>query len=202
MAVTKIKTTSSFTNLTKYDSFLAGNAAYSPSSYESIASVNPSGVSSLTFSSIPSTYQHLQIRSISRLTRSDTAGLASFRLTANGDTSANYTYHWLEGDGTSVASFGNTGLNFTIPARTPCSLNANMYGVSIIDIDDYISTTKNKTMRFFSGTNQNTTEAGEQRVTLGSGLWISTSAISSITITSSESTFRANTSFALYGIKA
>ena len=42
MAITSIKTGSSFTNLIKYNDFLAGNTAYNPippNSYESIATV-------------------------------------------------------------------------------------------------------------------------------------------------------------------
>ena len=65
MAVSKFSTNSLKTPL-KYSSFLAGNAAVIGTSYESIATttVGSGGASSITFSSIPATYAHLQIRGI------------------------------------------------------------------------------------------------------------------------------------------
>jgi len=63
MAITSIKTGSSFTNLVKYNDFLGPNSAYIPTSYESIASATGTGSSNtITLSSIPSTYKHLQLR--------------------------------------------------------------------------------------------------------------------------------------------
>ena len=112
MAVTKIKTTSSFTNLTKYDSFLAGNAAYNPSSYESIATttVGAGGATDVTFSSIPSTYQHLQIRALAGNNNGST-GVGSFYVQLNADTGNNYSWHRV---------FGN-GLNASVNATSSTS---------------------------------------------------------------------------------
>ena len=65
MAVTKISNSGIKTGVLKYDSMLAGNAAYDPAATWLIQRVNGTGSSTaITFSSIPQTYQHLQIRAI------------------------------------------------------------------------------------------------------------------------------------------
>ena len=51
------------------DSLLAGNAAYNPSSFESIATVTLGSSGAVTFSSIPSTYKALQLRFMAKAIR-------------------------------------------------------------------------------------------------------------------------------------
>jgi len=202
MAITSIKTGSSFTNLVKYNDFLAGNPAFSPSSYESIASATGTGSSGIiTFSSIPSTYQHLQLRAIMKADDNN-VGTIGYVLTFNNDTGSNYAYHELRGDGASATAAGSssqTGLTFTgCVARTDATQN-NMVGAVIVDVQDYVSATKNKTVRTFGGTDLNSANG---RIRLGSGLWINTSAVSTITLTTATGNFTTATQFALYGIKA
>jgi len=193
MAITKIKATSSFTNLTKYDSFLAGNAAYSPGAFESIATVNGNGsATTLTFSSIPSTYVALQIRGIAN----DANGF-NIALRFNGDTGSNYAFHRLLGNGStaSVAAFATQTYANYLGA---CASAANIFAAYITDIHDYASTTKAKTIRTFHGADAN----GSGPVSLSSGLWTSTSAITSISIVNTgPNAFITGSSFALYGIK-
>ena len=65
MAVYKLSGTSVKNGRTEYSSFLAGNPKFVPNSFESIATTTVgSNVSEVTFSSIPSTYTHLQFRLI------------------------------------------------------------------------------------------------------------------------------------------
>ena len=200
MAITSIKTGSSFTNLQKFDTFLAGNAAYNPSSYESIATVTGTGsATSLTFSSIPSTYTHLQIRGISR----NTGGSQSYAiyLTFNGSSSG-YAWHYLKGNGSAASASGAASeVNINLQnADAGGTSTASTVGASIIDIHDYANTTKNKTVRAITGTDANTASTGFA-ISLGSGLWANTNAISSITITNGYDFFSTSTSFSLYGIK-
>jgi hypothetical protein len=75
------------------------------------------------------------------------------------------------------------------------------YGVSaIMDVHDYASTTKNKTMRSFGGS-----DGADYFVTgtvgLLSGLWMNTNAITSITIALGAGNYSTNSKFSLYGIK-
>lgn len=200
MAVTKFKTTSSFTNLTKYDSFLAGNAAFSPGAYESIASASGTGSSgTITFSSIPSTYTSLQIRMIGRSSLAST-GTVSGRVQLNGDTSsASYTSHMLFGDGTTAqvdAAASGTYTGMLLPTIRDANA-ANIMGVNIIDIHNYTSTTQNKTIRAFSGVDINGTGA----VYLQSGLWLSTAAVTSVSVALTTSNWTSATRVSLYGIK-
>lgn len=202
MAVTKFKTTSSFTNLTKYDSFLAGNSAYSPYAYESIATATATGSeTSITFSSIPSTYTSLQVRILGR--NSAAATDASFaQMQVNGDTGTNYSLHELWGNGSTVTASGSGSQSYmqygTIVRNNATS---GIFGVSIIDIHDYASTSRNKTFRMFTGNDRN----GSGILALFSGVWLSTSAITSLTFfpnnVGGTQTFIAGSNFALYGIK-
>jgi len=193
MAITKFKTTSSFTNLTKYDSFLAGNAAFSPTSFESIASANGTGSSgTITFSSIPSTYTSLQIRGM--YSAATTSGVGLYVI-VNSDSSSNYAYHTLYGNGSTANAFGAITQNKVY--ATFGTVSTTTRGVVIADIHNYASTTQNKTLRFFSGEDAN----GSGTVDLASGLWLSTSAINSVSIVLEGDSFSTTTQFALYGIK-
>lgn len=185
---------------TVYGSMLAGNAAFSPSAFESIATTTLSSSSStITFSSIPSTYQHLQIRAIVRTATvtTDSSGYIRF----NSDSGTNYAWHWLYGNGTSaLATGGATQDKIQIMVSMPgASYSTSIYGASIVDIHDYASTTKNKTVRTFNGVDNNSGSTSS-KVNLVSGLWINTNAITSITITGFND-FAAGSVFSLYGIK-
>jgi len=170
--------------------------------FESIATVNGNGsAASLTFSSIPSTYKALQIRAIGRDTNAGTAA-GNFLMTFNSDTGANYSRHNLRGTGAVAAAGGaasasNINLNsFAWFSGTA----ANTFGAAIVDIQDYASTTKNKTVRALLGVNDNAASGNEQ-ITLASAAWYSTAAVSTITLVSDGTAFATGTTFALYGIK-
>ena len=173
-------------------------AAASTSSYESIASATGTGSSgTITFSSIPATYSHLQIRCNARTDAGFSSDFIQFRI--NSDSGANYTYHGLEGDGSAASAFAGTGETVALGTTiTGASASANIMGSAIIDFIDYATTTKYKTVRHFGGTDRNGTGATR----LQSNLWLNTSAISTITITSFRSAnWTTSSTFALYGIK-
>ena len=176
-----------------------------PTSFESIATATGTGSSNtITFSNIPSTYKHLQIRGTFR----DTFALGSVRganlqVIFNGDTGANYVRHRLYGNGTSAATDGATGLSNILlmsAGITSAGSNTDGLGAFIIDIHDYASTSKNKTLRAFSGADLNIADVNF-RVVLNSGLWLSTSAISTISLIADSQNIASNSVFALYGIK-
>jgi hypothetical protein len=182
--------------------FSEGAPPVSPTSYESIATVNVGGggSSSITFSSIPSTFKHLQVRLIARSNRS---GFTQdiMRIRYNGDTGANYAYHMLEGTG--VGSGGtNAGSSTADPwimFSPGATATASAFNGTVIDILDYTNTNKNTTTRALTGLEQNTSDS---RVSLGSVLWNNTAAVTSIDIAPIYGTgFVQYTQFALYGIK-
>ena len=92
----------------------SGGVAASTSSYESIASITPTaGTINILFSSIPSTYKHLQLRCIVRGNWSGGAGpyTSPAEITFNSDTGANYASHRLTGNGSTESASGNSSVN-------------------------------------------------------------------------------------------
>jgi len=177
---------------------LLGSYAPASSSYESIASATGTGASgTITFSSIPSTYVALQIRMIGRVSNADTAD--NLFLQFNSDTASNYSWHYLEGDGATSTAGGSANQSKIRSGRVAAAnATSGIVGVTIIDIHNYASTTQNKTVRTFTGTDRN----GSGNTRLDSGNWRSTSAVTSIQITNGSATnFTTDTVVALYGIK-
>ena len=205
MGAYKLSASGSFaTSRTQYKSFLTGNAYFEPwapaPSYDSIATAVGTGASSsVTFSSIPSTYRSLQLRVIVRGTRAFAAEQLYVRL--NGDSGSNYAYHYLYGDGSGVAASGATTNVFLVNEFPAANENVNVFSSSIIDILDANSANKNKTMRSLSGYDNNGYVANYAgKSWFGSGLWINTAAITSVTVLSNGN-FATGTSIALYGVK-
>ena len=183
----------SLKNNTFSRSLLVGNSYYIPPAFEWIASATGTGSSgTITFSSIPQTYKHLQIRLMYQGV-SGTALLLRF----NGDSGSNYPFHRMYGDGSTVTAQGYSAQN-AIYCSSSSSTTSNTMATVIIDIHDYASTTKNKTTRGFAGFDANGSGRGE----LNSGLWLNTNAITSLDLISSGTAFTTTSSFALYGIKA
>ena len=174
----------------------SGNYPRVTSSYESIATVTvgAGGSSSISFSSIPSTFKHLQIRVFASTNRGSTANL---QMRFNGDTGANYSKHDLYGDGTSAAAGATTSA--TLMSFNRIGGNTTTFGALIIDVLDYTDTNKYKTVRNLGGIDSN----GSGQVNLESGSWRSTSAVSSLSFITVDgaNNFATNSSFALYGIK-
>lgn len=173
----------------------------STNSYESIATVTvgAGGAASIDFTSIPSTYKHLQIRGIARA--ANAATYAGLRLqVGNGsiDTGSNYNTHDLYGDGGSaVASSAASNTNMYVGAISASSLGSNIFGVGVIDILDYADTNKNKTVRSLISTDAN----GSGYAYFSSGAWRNTAAINTIKLFTTAGNFVQYSQFALYGIK-
>jgi len=204
MAVTKLSNSGIKTGVLKYDSMLAGNAAFDPAATWLIQRVAGTGSSAtITFSNIPQTYQHLQLRWISKNTGT-VEGIQTISVQFNSDTAGNYITHYLRGNGSTASatssSTSETNISLLAAGTTNSTSLSNTMGAGILDIHDYKSTTKNKTIRSFYGNDANIAST-DFRATLASGLWINTSAITSITLTSSANNFTTSSSFALYGFK-
>ena len=196
---------SSITGRTTYGSMLAGNPAFSPSSYESIATyeVGSGGAADIEFTSIPSTYTHLQLRIFAQTNRT-TYAIDQCYIRFNSDTGSNYSWHFLTGDGQSVDAVASTSQIYirTGDRAVGTSVSPGTWGSQIIDILDYANTFKYKTIRTLAGCDTNGAVAGfAGMINLASGLWRDTSAITSIKIAANGGNFTQYTSAALYGIK-
>jgi hypothetical protein len=169
-------------------------------SYESIATVTVSGGSTTTisFSSIPSTYKHLQIRGLLRHDYTGASGDYSV-VRFNGDTGNNYSGHRLEGTGSSAsATAWSSVVGMYMGGIATNDLTSGIFGVAVIDILDYADTSKNKTLRSLTGWDAN----GSGNVQLFSGARYNTAAITSISlIPGSGTNWIAGSTLSLYGIK-
>jgi hypothetical protein len=165
--------------------------------------VGSGGSSTVSFTSIPATYTHLQIRAIAQTNRG-TYGRDLLGLQINSDTGANYSWHALNGDGTSAGAGGFGSVNeLRAGSAGTTTAGSQFFGATIIDILDYKNTSKYKTVRNLGGNDVNGTVGGAGgEVILLSGNWSNTNAITSLTFYPiSGSTFSQYSSFALYGIK-
>lgn len=160
-----------------------------------IASGVPSvGATFFSFTSIPQTFTHLQMRYFVR--GSDAGAIAFAALEINGNRyTTNYSSHTLAGDGTSpystsVASGGGVSNLYTSGSTTV----ANSFTSGIVDALDYTNTNKNKVVRILHGFDSN----GSGQAIFASGQLLSTAAITSIGLF--NMTFAANCRFDLYGI--
>lgn len=177
---------------------IASQGKVAANSYESIATFTlGSNTASVTFSSIPQTYKHLQIRYNGRSDRSQNSeyGVVSY----NSDTSTNYSFHSITGDGATVPVDAAATVAYQSLLYFPGALRgSNIFGSGVVDILDYANTNKYKTLRTLNGYDSN----GDGRISFQSGSWRNTNAITSITIaTFNGSNFITSSSFALYGIK-
>jgi hypothetical protein len=185
MAVTRLSQSSLREGLEKYTTAL-GNYVPSLGVLDSIqtVTVGAGGTASIDFSSIPNRFQHLHLRLLSRTTQSSGSAYSNILLRLNGDSGANYSLHYLQGDGGTVYAGG--AVSATSPAVYGANAlsTSNVFAYNIIDILDYASTSKNKTMRIFQGYENNAGSgfnAGFPGVT--SGAWFNTAAVSSIALT-------------------
>jgi hypothetical protein len=154
--------------------------------------------SSITFSSIPQDYTHLQIRGIARSTRTEVN--SGINITMNSDTGSNYSYHGIYGSGSSAASYSGASQTAMYSGGIlAASSTASCFSPIVIDILDYNNTNKFKTIRILSGSDQNSASFSE--VGLVSGNYRSTTAVSSLTLTAAVNNLAQYSSFALYGIK-
>jgi hypothetical protein len=160
-----------------------------------IASITTTGSeASITFSSIPSSFTHLELRCFVRDTQAVTQSGGFIRF--NGDSGSSYYRHWLIADGASVSS-GNGG-SFSIGQwffYPGSSATSGIFGSYIMKILDYANTNKNKTLKAFGGDDLN----GSGSVTLGSGAWFNTASITSLLV-GATTAFAAGSRFDLYGI--
>jgi hypothetical protein len=176
--------------------------------YESIAtvSVGSGGRDNIEFLSIPSTYKHLQIRGIGKDNRNYTFDNINVRFNGNATTGA-YTSHLINGDGgnNAVADASNYVQNIAsaglVNAFSDTAAHPSTFGVFIIDILDYANTERLKTVRVIGGVDDNNNNT-LGIVSMSSGLWNSTAAITSILIKGQNGgTLQEYSHFALYGIR-
>ena len=192
-----------------------GSSAYSaasnsvtpvqPSAYTSIQSITASGSTSITFSSIPQTYKHLELRWYA-LTTNATNGVVTMRF--NSISSANYYSYYGQGTGSSGvangrgSASGQTSIEICASQLGTGTTSINSYS-GIANINNYTNTTRTKSVIWVAG--RNGTDPANSEIAWGGGSVNpatsgATAAISSLVILPTNVSNMSGV-FELYGIE-
>ncbi len=137
-----------------------------------------------------STYQHLQIRISARC-----GAAANLKIQYNGDTAGNYSFHYLEGTGSSVIS--GAGTSQSSGDLGVAVAESNVFSGFVVDILDPFETTKFKTGRSFYGAGT----SGSKWLGIMSHNWRSTSAVTSIKLAAGAQSYQTGSRISIYGLK-
>jgi len=165
--------------------------------YQAIATVEvgSGGAANIEFTSIPATYTDLLLKISSR--GNTDLGTPALKIVINSDTGNNYTYRLLYGSGSAAASLSGTLAYAYSGAANDPGDTANTFGNVEIYIPNYAGSNK-KSISTDGITENNATAA---IAALVAGLWDSTAAITSLTITIDGSNLVQYSTATLYGIK-
>lgn len=157
-----------------------------PSTYEPIATTTVSGssTSTISFSSIASTYTDLYL-----VTQGGLANSGGFAIRFNGDTGTNYSRTFLKGNGTSATS-GRGSNEYPVYCSSDGTNQVNRFAIM-----NYSNTTTYKTMITRGD------EAANSAITFVV-LWRSTSAINQVEVICPGTNFNSGFTATLYGIKS
>jgi hypothetical protein len=146
------------------------------------------------FNSIPQTFSHLRMYMSVRDTGAFTE--RGMFLEFNGVGGSSYTHNFLRGNGSSVSNtFSGPNGRFDWDPIPAASATTNLFGVAVVDIYDYTSTIKNKTVKIHHGTDFN----GSGSSNLWSGLFSNTGAITTMRLYPNNG-FAQNSRIDLYGM--
>jgi len=176
------------------DSSTATGLAYAAPSSGGMTLINAGGTtlsgSSITISSIPSTYNNLQLVIRDFLPAND-AEPVRIRLNSDSGTSYRAYLAFAAASGAAAATF---------LAISDGNDNASTNSLMVMDLLDYTNTVTYKLANFYTVTTSDTAPSTEVKTRFGAGVWFNTSAISSITIFPDSGNFTSGTAF-LYGVK-
>jgi hypothetical protein len=185
---------------------VAGSFPIAGGDFESIATVTvgSGGAADIEFTSIPSTYQHLQLRAVGRYANAGGTYTDGVSMRFNGVSTTTYASHevYSISNSSAVIAGGAASQNRANFANFPQGGEAaSRFGVWIADILDYSSSSKAKTIRSLTGYDANT--GPTSLIAPRSALWTSTNAITSLRLFGQNGhNFAQHTTVALYGVKA
>lgn len=162
--------------------------------------VTSGSTTSVTFSSVTSSYRHLKVRICGRGT--STSEFVSLRLRFNGDTGSNYSSIigvFNGATGTSAESLAQTSITRLFDL-TAAGSTANWTGYGEITIGNYSSTTSFKPI-FANAATPRTTASTGVLGEIGSGIWASLSAVVTVTVFLSSAGFVDGSIVSLYGVR-
>lgn len=162
--------------------------------------VGSGGASDITFSSISGSYTDLQL-ALSLRTSTATYQVDQIKLRFNGDSGTNYTYKNLVSSSAGVTSGGASSQDYLYFGYAPRpQATASAFNNALLYIPNYASSSYKS---IYSDTIAATNGTGDYwYISNNTGIWLSTSAITSISIYSGDAGGFAQYSTAyLYGIK-
>lgn len=188
-------------------SLLVNNEAYIPN-YDSLATitVGSGGASSVSFTSIPNNYTHLQIRWSAQTNRA-TYNIDDLIIRFNSDTGANYAthrmYEYAPSPSSTVIAQGYSSTTAIYAGSVTTNVATNIFNAAVTDIFDYANTNKYKTLKTLAGSDTGGAASGYAGIVgINSGHWRSNNAITSITFSPEYgSVITENSKFHLYGIR-
>jgi hypothetical protein len=154
------------------DSSKSGNLI--SSDYQFIASTTiATATTGYTFSSLTTSFKHLQLRASIRSTTADLGVGIRF----NGDTTAsNYAWQRMYGVGSMGSDSGSDSYAMQVAGSAD---NSNLFGYALIDIPNYQNTNMFKSLRSFTGYYGTAYTAAF----LLANIWKNANAITSVTVT-------------------
>ena len=153
---------------------------------------------SVTFSGIPATYEHLQVRFSAA---ANTTGIITASLLFNADTTAsNYYIHSMRGFASSTNGLATTGGAPTMFAFSS-AIPAASYNTAVVDILDDANSNKNTTTAGVRGAATDVDTYGDY-VEFVSGLWTSTVVVSSVVFQANTGRFVRGSEFTLDGLNS
>lgn len=168
----------------------SGGSAPTPA-YDHIESITvPSGVYTVTFATLPTTYKHLKVMFSGASNNQGQMGLQF-----NGDANGNYGCSYMDGNSSSLPDYANNNSEYR--AWTSGNGQGNIQTLATgfeALIADYRNTNTYKTVNSYG---MNTIYAARHYVSV----WRNTAAITSISLNTGDGPFTANSLVQLYGIR-
>jgi hypothetical protein len=170
--------------------------------FESIATATGDGSSAyIDFTSIPSTYKHLQLRISGEPNNPGGGGATNVVIRMNSDTGTNYTVHYITGNGTGPSADGGASQTYIVLGNILQGSGSNIVNGLVVDILEYANTNKTKVLKSIGGVDKN----GDGWTGIWAGSWQSTSAITSLRVYANDGlnlAWSTKSKLSLYGIKA
>ena len=159
---------------------------------------------SITFSSIPSTYEHLQLRASPK-----DSGTGNYSVTYgqfNSDGAGNYTHQFIYWYSTTKAGNSDTGAaNWRAYLVAASDLDPPVpeeaYGTMVVDILDYANANKNTTFMYNGGGFVSDQGSISHFASVGGGVWDNTAAVDTVLFAVQGPPLRRGTVVTLYGLK-
>jgi hypothetical protein len=164
-----------------------------------ISRQTPTGTGTVTFSSIPQTFQDLEIVFYGAGTAS--AANVDIDIRFNGDSGSNYDYQFLQGTAVSAQAAGSVAVSSirstSINAASGASSSADQ---ATIRIPAYVNSTLQKSLVTSSGLKNGTSSTSNLFIFAVAGWWRSTAAITSVSLILSSGNYASGSVVSLYGI--